>query len=63
MEVKNPVLHAYNSANAFPGEAAENPLDVRFSLTTRLPDMTSYDADGGSIIIVPPVGKLFDDPV
>jgi len=36
-EVLGAELHAHNPANAFPGEAAPNPVDVKFTLTSRLP--------------------------
>jgi hypothetical protein len=58
-EVQDPELYAYNAANAFPGEAAPNPLDLRFTLTTRLPDLGSEDQYGSKIIIVPPEGFFF----
>eukprot|EP00397_Hematodinium_sp_SG-2012_P000370 GEMP01000370.1.p1 GENE.GEMP01000370.1~~GEMP01000370.1.p1 ORF type:complete len:1837 (+),score=326.54 GEMP01000370.1:129-5513(+) len=58
-EVIHVGLFPYNPANAFPGEAAPNPIDISFVLTTRVPEHTAYQNEGGAIIIAAPVGFYF----
>ncbi|CAD7933065.1 unnamed protein product [Amoebophrya sp. A25] len=56
--VKEVEVYPYNPGNGIPGEAAPNPLDVRFKLTTRLPSLTE-ESKGALILVVPPVGFHF----
>jgi len=52
-------LFPFNPANAFPGEAAPNPVIFSFMLNTRLPERMAFDKEGGLLIIVPPRGFYF----
>ncbi|CAD7934274.1 unnamed protein product [Amoebophrya sp. A120] len=56
--VKDVEVFPYNPGNGIPGEAAPNPLDIRFKLTTRLPSV-SEEANGALILVVPPFGFHF----
>lgn len=52
------VLSPYNPGNGISGEAAPNPMDIHFTLTTRLPHLESMTT-GGIIIITAPEGFRF----
>ena len=57
--IKSAIIFPYNPANAVPGEASANPLDVRFKLTTRCPGGMDTDKDGSILIVIPPEGFNF----
>ncbi|KAF4715217.1 hypothetical protein FOZ63_025430, partial [Perkinsus olseni] len=57
-EILNPSVFAYNPANAIPGEAAPNPIDIKFTTTTLLPNSRS-DPTGGLIMATAPEGFYF----
>ncbi|KAF4676477.1 hypothetical protein FOL47_006115 [Perkinsus chesapeaki] len=57
-EILNPRIVPYNAANAIPGEAAPNPIDIFFTTTTLLPNSRS-DPNGGLIMVTAPQGFYF----
>jgi hypothetical protein len=56
--VRDILFSPYNPGNGISGEAAPNPLDIHFELTTRLPHLETMHT-GGIVIISAPNGFTF----